>query len=106
MFKTTYQFTISYRNPNSNQSYDSATLGGSDSLDDTKVDLLKQVNYYASLPRTITEIELIEYCATCSGNGEVFVPYKRQASNVNLRGKNKRCPDCKGKGIPKDIIRI
>ena len=99
MFPKSYSFNIDYQNKSA--SYPSGFSSGNDDLDTTKEELLKYINYYASLPRDIIAVELVEFCKTCNGYGEVHVPYKRKAG-----GKNVRCPDCKGKGLPKDIIRL
>ena len=105
MYPKTYTYCVDYRSPNATHA--SGVLGGDVNLEKAKAAMFHDMQYYLAIDGyKIVKVCLQEHCATCNGNGEIFVPYKRQANRYYARGKNVRCPDCKGKGIAIDLISL
>ena len=97
-----YSALVDFRPYDSDRSYDSAVIGGGDTIEKAMESMIHDIEYYqVECNYMITHTELKAHCATCSGNGEVFQPHKRQPKRAfswsQPRGKNIRCPDCKGK---------
>jgi hypothetical protein len=97
---TCYSCYISYRDLKSERSYDSGMGMGEDNLHKLLEDMSYHIQYYKNLGYRITEIKVDQICKACNGNGEVFIPNKRN----RFIGKNVRCPDCKGKNSSVSIV--
>ena len=91
MTATYFQVTIDFRSPG--QRYNSGLGTSGADIESAQEEMRKGMAYYLGLGYLITAAYIAEVCNTCNGCGKVFVPQKR---NPRL-GKNKRCPDCRGK---------
>jgi hypothetical protein len=89
---------LNYRN--SESSHDSGMGLGGDDLHNVLEDLSYHIEYYKNLGYRITEIKLDKVCKICNGNGTIFIPNKRN----KFLGKNKTCPECKGKNSSISIL--